>query len=110
MIANASLNTGYVAAHVSRRCTDPRLCASASNSALPAGPHGRQNRRKCCSFKPALTAVVHSSQGHYAEAEPLCRRALAICEKALGPDHPYTAIAARNYAALLRSLKRQAEA
>jgi len=27
-------------------------------------------------------------QGRYAEAEPLYKRALAIYEKALGPEHP----------------------
>jgi hypothetical protein len=36
------------------------------------------------------------------EAEPLYRRALAIYEKALGPDHPITAIGVRNYAQFLR--------
>ena len=33
-------------------------------------------------------AVLYQSQGRYADAEPLLRRSLAICEKALGPDHP----------------------
>ncbi len=33
-------------------------------------------------------AVLSTSQGRYAEAEPLYKRALAIDEKALGPDHP----------------------
>lgn len=33
-------------------------------------------------------AGVYESQGRYAEAEPLYRRALTISEKALGPDHP----------------------
>ena len=28
------------------------------------------------------------TQGKYSEAEPLFKRALAIDEKALGPDHP----------------------
>ena len=29
-----------------------------------------------------------TNQGRYADAEPLYKRALAIDEKALGPDHP----------------------
>ena len=33
-------------------------------------------------------AGLYLSQGRYAEAEPLYKRALAITEKALGPDHP----------------------
>ena len=31
---------------------------------------------------------VYRAQGRYAEAEPLYKRALAIREKALGPEHP----------------------
>ena len=33
-------------------------------------------------------AGLYKAQGHYAEAEPLYKRALAIDEGALGPDHP----------------------
>ena len=33
-------------------------------------------------------ASVYEAQGRYAQAEPLYKRALAIREKALGPDHP----------------------
>jgi hypothetical protein len=39
-------------------------------------------------------------QGDLAAARPLFERALAIFEKALGPDHPDTAIARRSLAAL----------
>ena len=38
--------------------------------------------------------------GDYAKAEPLYRRALAICEKALGAEHPDTATSLNNLAAL----------
>jgi hypothetical protein len=44
------------------------------------------------------------------EAEPLYQCALTIFEKALGPDHPYTAISVRNYAGFLRERDRAAEA
>ena len=40
---------------------------------------------------PALmneTAVAFFNAAKYAEAEPLCKRSLAIYEKALGPEHP----------------------
>ncbi len=43
-------------------------------------------------------------------AEPLVKRALAIAEKALGPDHPHVATALENYAALLRKTGRSTEA
>lgn len=33
-------------------------------------------------------ARTYDEQGQYAQAEPLCKRSLAIREKALGPDHP----------------------
>ena len=36
-------------------------------------------------------AALYYAQGQYAQAEPLYKRALAIWEKALGPDHPYVA-------------------
>lgn len=33
-------------------------------------------------------ATLYDAQGRYAEAVPMYKRALAICGKALGPDHP----------------------
>ena len=55
-------------------------------------------------------AALYQAQGKYAEAEPLSRRALAIWEKVLGPDHPNVATALGNYAKLLRKTNRKAEA
>ncbi len=40
------------------------------------------------------------NQGKYAEAEPLYQRALAIWEKALGPEHPNVATSVNNLADL----------
>ncbi len=51
-------------------------------------------------------ALLYHAQGHYAEAEPLYKRALAIQEKALGPDHSSVAISLENYAALFRKTGR----
>jgi tetratricopeptide (TPR) repeat protein len=48
--------------------------------------------------------------GRYAEAVPLARRALAIREKALGPDHPAVGGALNNVAELYRAQGRYAEA
>ena len=45
-----------------------------------------------------------------ADAEPLYKRALAIREKALGPEHPKVAKALLNYAVLLRATGRSDEA
>src|SRR5215467_13759258 len=47
-------------------------------------------------------ALLYQEQGKYAEAEPLFKRALAICERALGPDHPHTQTVRRNYDWLLQ--------
>ena len=41
------------------------------------------------------------AQGDYAGAKPLYERALAITEKALGPEHPQTAMSLNNLALLL---------
>ncbi len=55
-------------------------------------------------------ARLYQAQGKYAEAEPLYQRALAIVEKALGPEHPHVATSLENYAALLRQTARADEA
>ena len=52
----------------------------------------------------------YRAQGKYASAEPLLKRALAISEKALGPDHPHLATSLENYAGLLHETGRSAEA
>lgn len=49
-------------------------------------------------------ALLYREQGKYAEAEPLFKRALAICERALGPDHPHTQTVRRNYDGLLQEM------
>ncbi len=54
--------------------------------------------------------MLTGAQGRYAEAEPLFQRALAINEKALGPEHPDVAQSLENYAALLRQTARADEA
>ena len=54
-------------------------------------------------------AELYRAQGKYAQAEPLYQRALAIREKALGPEHPNVATVLENYAALLHKLNRDAE-
>ena len=55
-------------------------------------------------------AALYDAQGKYGEAEPLYQRALAIWEKALGPEHPNVATCLENYAALLKKMGRGAEA
>ena len=47
-----------------------------------------------------ILGFLYLLQGRYADAEPLLKRALAIGEKALGPDHPGCRSFADNLASL----------
>ena len=55
-------------------------------------------------------ALLYYTQGQYAQAGALYQRALAIGEKALGPDHPHVATTLGNMAALYRKSGREEEA
>jgi tetratricopeptide (TPR) repeat protein len=55
-------------------------------------------------------AQLYQAQGRYADAEPHYKRALAIYEKALGPDHPNLAASLNNLAELYRAQGRYADA
>ncbi|MCI0490795.1 MAG: tetratricopeptide repeat protein, partial [Blastocatellia bacterium] len=48
-------------------------------------------------------AELYHTKGDYAKAEPLYERALAIEEKALGPDHPSVATSLNNLSSLYES-------
>ncbi len=56
-----------------------------------------------------LGALYHA-QGKYAAAEPLYKRARAIVEKALGPNHPHVATTLENMARLYKETGRVDEA
>lgn len=45
-------------------------------------------------------AALLDEKGDHAAAEPLSRRALDVCERTLGPEHPDTCRSAYNLAAL----------
>ncbi len=53
--------------------------------------------------QPWLSRI--KSQGKSTEAEPLYRRAMEICEKSLGADHPNTQTVRENYALLPAEMK-----
>ncbi len=55
-------------------------------------------------------AILSEAKARYSEAEPLYRRALAIGEASLRPDHPDVAIRLNNLAELLRATNRAGEA
>lgn len=54
--------------------------------------------------------AVYAVEGKYSKAEPLYKRSLAILEKTLGAEHPDVATCLENYGALLRQMRRTAEA
>jgi hypothetical protein len=54
----------------------------------------------------ASLAAVYTARGHYAQAEPLLKRALAISEKTPGPNHPATASILDAYADALTNARR----
>ena len=47
---------------------------------------------------------LYKDQGKFPHAEPLFKRALAISEKTLGPDHPNVATSLENLAQLYRDI------
>jgi tetratricopeptide (TPR) repeat protein len=55
-------------------------------------------------------ASLYGARGQYTQAEPLFKRALAIDEKALGPNHPDVATSLSNLAELYRKTGRDPEA
>ncbi len=57
-----------------------------------------------------LNLVDALPRARHAEAEPLFQRALAIAEKTFGPEHPNFVKSLENYAALLRTTGRNADA
>lgn len=55
-------------------------------------------------------AALYRAQGRYAEAEPLCLRALQIREAVLGTEHPHVAMICGNLAGLYQDQGHYAEA
>ena len=55
-------------------------------------------------------AELYEAQGRYTDAEPLMKRALAITEKALGPEHPDVGACLDNLAALYVAQARYTDA
>jgi tetratricopeptide (TPR) repeat protein len=53
---------------------------------------------------------LYQAQGRYAEAEPLLRRAISICEQQLGPEHPITALSLNNLSSLYQAQGKYTEA
>ncbi len=62
---------------------------------------GEQDARLATSLNNL--AFLYDAQGKYAQAEPLYRRALAIAEKILGPEHPNVATGLNNLAEIYRA-------
>ncbi|WP_285713646.1 tetratricopeptide repeat protein [Erythrobacter oryzae] len=85
---------------------------------LPLLPHGLRLFERTRDLGPYAAqtasyneyAAILEALARFGEAEPLYRRALAIEEASLGPDHPNVATRLNNLAELLRTTNRLGEA
>lgn len=50
-------------------------------------------------------AALYNNQGKYAEAEPLCQRALTIFEEVLGSEHPTSQMVRETYEDVLKKME-----
>ena len=86
----------------------------AGRAALPARHRDRREgpRPRAPDLATSLNnlAELYRATGRYAQAEPLYERAIAIGEKALGPEHPDLATRLNNLAGLYRDTGRYAQA
>jgi tetratricopeptide (TPR) repeat protein len=81
-------------------------------------PHCRTllNRLRAHILEPKATRIMNelatwlNNRAEHGEAESLYRRALAVYEKSLGPEHPNVATGLNNLASLLYNTNRLAEA
>ena len=80
-----------------------RPCGGAAALRARAGDprEGARPRASSIRRRASTTSPPASDQGDLAGARPLFERALAICEKVLGPEHPHTNRARHNFARLL---------
>ena len=81
-----------------RRLDGLALALVGGQAALPIGAE-----QSAAYLLDRIGSYRQGALGAYATARPLHERALAICEKALGPDHPDTATSLNNLAVLLRA-------
>ncbi len=88
----------------------PRLEAIVPHALAVAGRADSAGIVKPTSRLMTRVAMLLSTKALHTEAEPLIRRALAIDEERLGPDHPIVAANLNNLALLLRATSRLAEA
>jgi tetratricopeptide (TPR) repeat protein len=93
---------------------DPPSAWAQKQNALQKAQQGKAERQHSEANRPGVTledmAAAYERQGRYAEAIPLRERALAIKEKALGPDHPDVASALTDLGAVYRAQGQYAEA
>jgi tetratricopeptide (TPR) repeat protein len=78
--------------------------------AIPLAQRVRARSPTTATLRHRSTALLYDNQGRYADAEPLYKRALAIREKTLGPDHPDVAQSLNNLALLYDQQGRYADA
>jgi hypothetical protein len=68
-----------------------------------------EESRKSCEHVTNL-AALYRSQGRYGEAEPLYKQSFSTLNNILGPSHPNTLIAQKNYTGVLVQLHKDRQA
>jgi tetratricopeptide (TPR) repeat protein len=91
------------------RTACPRPSPFAAARSLSARPALAPTIQNVAIYLNNLASLLQAAN-RLSEAEPLCRRALAIDEASLGPNHPNVAIYLNNLAELLRATNRLSEA
>jgi tetratricopeptide (TPR) repeat protein len=78
----------------------------------PPSEHCPRNGKISEAYATSLNnlALLYDNQGQYAKVEPLYQRALAIREKALGPEHPDVATSLNHLAWLYHNQGQYAKA
>jgi tetratricopeptide (TPR) repeat protein len=81
------------------RRLDGLVLALVGGDAVPP----EQTEKPAADLLNGLATYRHAALAAYAEAQPLCERALAIREKVLGPEHPDTATSLDRLGLLLKA-------
>jgi len=107
-VCPAKQRIGHRRLLLSLACLVMLVLALAPSRALPQSSEDRAALAEATRLNQEAVALYHA--GKFSQAVPLLRRALAIREKALGPEHPDVATSLNNLAHLLAGQRQAARA
>ena len=107
-ICPAGGRIGHCRLLLSLACFVMLALALAPSKALPQSSEDKAALAEAARLNEEAVALYRA--GKYAQAVPLLQRALAIQEKALGPEHPDVALSLNNLAGLYHAQGRYADA